>query len=154
VLLRAETSDPQGIDINEICARRPLSSNTIYPIASKLVSARWGNRRPETPQSRRSRAGPREGGPPHMRYSLTGDGHSAAVHELTGYFRAEEQEVPRVPAALPGDAAGADERPAPARIRPGLSTGALARRAAASGSPQPGSLAHSPPPGRQCQDGS
>ena len=83
VLLRAETSDPKGIDINEICVRCPMTRNTIYPILSKLVSARWVNRRPETPQSRRSRAGPGKGGPPHMRYSLTSNGHSAAVHELT-----------------------------------------------------------------------
>jgi DNA-binding PadR family transcriptional regulator len=83
VLLRAETTDAQGIDINQICLRCPLSRNTIYPIISRLVSARWVSRQPETPQSRRSRAGPGKGGPPHMLYSLSTDGHIAALHELS-----------------------------------------------------------------------
>lgn len=82
VLVRAGTTDPQGIDINEVCARCQLSRNTIYPILTRLTSARWVSRKPENPQSRRDRAGPGKGGPPYMRYHLTTGGLAAAVLEL------------------------------------------------------------------------
>jgi TniQ/Bacterial regulatory helix-turn-helix protein, lysR family len=82
VLVRATASDPQGIDIGEACARCQLSRNTIYPILTRLTSARWVSRRPENPQSRRDRAGSGKGGPPYMRYDLTTDGLAAAVLEL------------------------------------------------------------------------
>jgi hypothetical protein len=82
MLLGAEITEAHGIDINQICVRCPLSRNTIYPIISRLVSARWLSRQPETPQSRRGRAGPGKGGPPFMRYSLTDDGRTATMHEL------------------------------------------------------------------------
>jgi hypothetical protein len=58
VLTDAATTDPEGVDITEICARSQLTRYTIYPILSRVTSARWVSRRPETPQSRRSRAGP------------------------------------------------------------------------------------------------
>ena len=83
VLLRAETSDPKGIDINEICVRCPMTRNTIYPILSKLVSARWVNRRPETPQSQKKRAGPGKGGPPHMRTPSPARGTAPRYTRLT-----------------------------------------------------------------------
>jgi len=82
VLVRAGTTDPHGIDIGEVCAQCQLSRNTIYPILTRLTSARWVSRKPEKPQSRRDRAGPGKGGPPYMRYSLTSDGNSAALREL------------------------------------------------------------------------
>jgi DNA-binding PadR family transcriptional regulator len=82
MLIHAAASDPQGIDISEACARCQLSRNTIYPILTRLTSARWVRRRPETPKSRQDRAGPGKGGPPYMRYRLTTDGLAAAVLEL------------------------------------------------------------------------
>jgi hypothetical protein len=82
VLIRAAATDPQGMDNGEICTRCQLSRNTIYPILTRLTSARWVSRRPENPQSRRDRAGPGKGGPPYMRYNLTTDGLAAAMLEL------------------------------------------------------------------------
>ncbi len=82
VLLRAETTDPHGIDVYEACARSKLGRYTVYPLLTKLVSNRWVNRCPEAPQSRRRRAGPGKGGPPYMWCSLTIDGHTAAMREL------------------------------------------------------------------------
>jgi hypothetical protein len=73
---------PQGIDVNQVCARCQRNRNTIYPILTRLTSARWVSRKPENPQSRRDRAGPGKGGPPYMRYHLTADGLAAAALEL------------------------------------------------------------------------
>lgn len=61
-------------------------------------STRWINRKPEPPQSQRTRAGPGKGGPPYMRYSLTTEGHTAAIRELSsrGQLAAGPAEPPAV----------------------------------------------------------
>src|SRR5216683_465340 len=115
MLLRAETTDPQGISIDQICTRRQLSRNTIYPIASRLTSARWVSGRPEPPESRRDRAGQGKGGPPHMRYSLTTEGHTAAAHAFSS-----QVSPPAGRARLPGPAERAGEEVAGGGERAGV----------------------------------
>lgn len=81
VLLRAETSDLQGIEHQRDLHPLPAEPEHHLPHPQQARQRPLGEQTAGTPQSRRSRAGQGKGGPPHTWYSLTSDGHSAAVHE-------------------------------------------------------------------------